>query len=585
MGEWKVLGPQLTIFAASLEPINPKGYPSAPLSTAVTKAVVDVNRIISGYTLVRLMAATHIVLAGLELDIHGKEELPFVLWYGANMYRALAETMRKIVEADHGPSSFPVEKKIEDYLLSQISWANVMAHYCITASMTYLLVSNSITLSRREQVNLRRRFKWAFETTESSNGARNTHPHPSSQRHKQQSMPPPHPPSAEKQEPDSDFNDPCLPEFAEWELFLRRVVERDAASQIEKLVSMYKSLVKHLKAYGEETLQKDNSSAIVSAPQNGIIDEKPPLPPRSRTMGDVLRDIFIAGPVDPHSTTGKEAADQKVEKTIVDLQMEVINEMKATASLNLETLMRFEPSTSASPVASPRTSAEIDVVEQETGTRIRSSSDNSRNYPILVDENVIPNDIAAVTGSNEEATVDIIRNDEGPVHMSSKEGSNRKPDGEGKGGDGRVDEGREECVSGISVASGNDYTSLALDGGRYSILSSGSGNRNIRATGGDGGVEASRGRSDSGCRPTSGAAAVQIDSQDAETASSLRMEDLSTLVRVETDTGIEMQGVVVEAARHAEKGGEEAWKKVLAGLRVDMEGSPSRWFPIVRGGL
>ncbi|KAG8802465.1 hypothetical protein FRC16_009586 [Serendipita sp. 398] len=294
MSEWRMLGPQLISLSTYLD----------------QKFVVDVNRVIAAYTLIRLMAATHIVLAGLESDIHGNDELPFVLWYGANLYRTLAETMREVVESDHESDQSPVG----DYLSSQISWASIMAHFCITASMTYLVVTNPIqkrdgasTLSRREQVNLRRRFKWAFETTNSPDHT--GYGHPGSQRHKQQStrQPPPH--LAEKHASNSRLKDPWLPDFVEWELFSQRVFELNTASLVRKLVAMYETLEGRLGTYGEELLQKGSSSRHNDEPgsmpttqgvvteSNGLNDEKPPLPPRSRTMGNMLRDIFLATPV------------------------------------------------------------------------------------------------------------------------------------------------------------------------------------------------------------------------------------------------------------------------------------------------
>ncbi|KAG9055785.1 hypothetical protein FS842_001190 [Serendipita sp. 407] len=562
MSEWRMLGPQLISLSTYLD----------------QKFVVDVNRVIAAYTLIRLMAATHIVLAGLESDIHGNDELPFVLWYGANLYRTLAETMREVVESDHESDQSPVG----DYLSSQISWASIMAHFCIAASMTYLVVTNPIqkrdgasTLSRREQVNLRRRFKWAFETTNSPDHT--GYGHPGSQRHKQQStrQPPPH--LAEKHASNSRLKDPWLPDFVEWELFSQRVFELNTASLVRKLVAMYETLEGRLGTYGEELLQKGSSSRHNDEPgsmpttqgvvteSNGLNDEKPPLPPRSRTMGNMLRDIFLATPVQSSVVSRKALADSKVERTVSELQVDVVNEMKATASSNLEALRRLDASTSTPPVANLQPPTETHRTGENTGTRIKSSPDNPRNLFAPLHENIAQ--MNAVKGFNSEGTDILVERKQYEAHSVFDGASNRDPDREGTSGDGWA----ADNVSGLTVASGNDYT-RPLDGGRH-ITSNSS---ELRGTGGDGGVAVSRGRSGSGHRPTS---AVQDDRQNPETASFSVRTNISSLVQVDIDDDIDME--VGEGSETIRGMKENEAQIEMATLRVDMEKSPSRWFPIL----
>jgi hypothetical protein len=52
------------------------------------------------------MGASHIILAGLELDIHHSNELPFVFWYGAVVYNTLNEALEVLRKecAEAGPA-------------------------------------------------------------------------------------------------------------------------------------------------------------------------------------------------------------------------------------------------------------------------------------------------------------------------------------------------------------------------------------------------------------------------------------------------------------------------------------------------
>lgn len=47
----------------------------------------------------RLMGACHVVLSGLELNLHDEDELPFVYWYGEQVHTALLETLGKLQTA------------------------------------------------------------------------------------------------------------------------------------------------------------------------------------------------------------------------------------------------------------------------------------------------------------------------------------------------------------------------------------------------------------------------------------------------------------------------------------------------------
>jgi len=52
------------------------------------------------------MGASHIILSGLELDLHEENELHFVYWYGERLHNALHDKLATLnTECEKAPST------------------------------------------------------------------------------------------------------------------------------------------------------------------------------------------------------------------------------------------------------------------------------------------------------------------------------------------------------------------------------------------------------------------------------------------------------------------------------------------------
>jgi hypothetical protein len=107
MSEWAMIPMQLQDLMASVgSKVGGFHFP-CPRSHNFqdTTNLPNLHRLFLAVSILRL-GACHIVLAGLELDIHHSNELPFVFWYGAVVYSTLNESLEVLRKdcAQAGPA-------------------------------------------------------------------------------------------------------------------------------------------------------------------------------------------------------------------------------------------------------------------------------------------------------------------------------------------------------------------------------------------------------------------------------------------------------------------------------------------------
>lgn len=95
MSEWAMIPMQLQDLMTSVGSKVRRFHYRCPHSPSFQEAtsLPNLHRLFLAVSILRLLGACHIVLAGLELDIHHADELPFVLWYGAVVYSTLNESL------------------------------------------------------------------------------------------------------------------------------------------------------------------------------------------------------------------------------------------------------------------------------------------------------------------------------------------------------------------------------------------------------------------------------------------------------------------------------------------------------------
>lgn len=89
--------PRPSSWSSWLSSSTPPPLPQRPPHQRPT-TLGDLHRIYLGVGALRLMGGCHIVLSGLELDLYSPQELPFVYWYGASIFRALEKTLGALRE-------------------------------------------------------------------------------------------------------------------------------------------------------------------------------------------------------------------------------------------------------------------------------------------------------------------------------------------------------------------------------------------------------------------------------------------------------------------------------------------------------
>lgn len=83
MGHWAMLPFQLQDLMKSASSLDPEKLQSC-------------HQYFLGVSVLRLSAAGHITLSGLELDIHDDNELPYVLWHGVLVYSTLNDALKDL---------------------------------------------------------------------------------------------------------------------------------------------------------------------------------------------------------------------------------------------------------------------------------------------------------------------------------------------------------------------------------------------------------------------------------------------------------------------------------------------------------
>ena len=216
------------------------------------------HRLFLAVSILRFTAASHIILAGLELDIHDPNELPFVYWHGAVVYNTLNDALQALRKVCEHASPILCEtvclisigsilmRVTVDYLFYEMMWSSLMGQYfmaCCTvrpASKTYSAVliksttQTSLLLNRtpdaeprREETNFHRRFKWVFL-------------------------------------PES-VTDPCTPRFSDWKAFRdEQRGEGVVGERVQTAGEVFVKLEESLVAY-EEVVRAEQFAAGVAA--------------------------------------------------------------------------------------------------------------------------------------------------------------------------------------------------------------------------------------------------------------------------------------------------------------------------------
>jgi len=102
----------------------------------------------------RLEMALAIIFSGLELDLYGTEELPFVYWHAERIINRYAEITGHLASSQSSSTYFEWLRRYLD----------ILALLC-RATLQVVISPRRKTYSReREQINLERRFKWAIQS-------------------------------------------------------------------------------------------------------------------------------------------------------------------------------------------------------------------------------------------------------------------------------------------------------------------------------------------------------------------------------------------------------------------------------------
>lgn len=300
------------------------------------------RRLFLAVTALRLMGACHIVLSGLELQMYDDHELPFIWWYGFQVHRSLNETL-ELLEKECRDKSLETSQ----FLLSARIWCSLISEFCMTMCLSSLLLvyRQGDFTALREEINLRKRFKWAFESSEHQFIGGNNGQYRDQERLRIPSSIPGDSKdlggsSSGQRFQNGSIKDHCVPDFETWKHFRELVFQQSVTIRVQEISSLFQSLVEALAVY-EEDIGTPNSSddtpsksQPASTPVEPVIQSPSSSPPFAPGVLEYMMKTLGRSIPSGVFFTQYNMGTVSLSPILTSLQLELARQMKAVSIAN-----------------------------------------------------------------------------------------------------------------------------------------------------------------------------------------------------------------------------------------------------------